>query len=806
MLIPILLMVASAGTLFYLGRPFWAWVVPLAVLFVSWWLKNPESTAIVPLASMAALAAIVGGIPMLRRIIVTKPLMPMVAKMLPSMSATEREALEAGTVWWDADLFSGDPEWKKLIEYRAKELTEAERDFLAGPVEEVCGMVTDFELGETGDLPDEVWDFLKRKGFFGMIVPKQYGGLGFSALAHSAIVTKLASRSVGLSVTVMVPNSLGPAELIQHYGTQEQKDHYLPNLASGELIPCFALTEPGAGSDAGSIQSSAVVCRGMWEGEEVLGMRLNWDKRYITLAPIASLIGLAFKLHDPEHLLGEVTDIGITCALIPADLEGVVTGDKHDPLGCPFYNGTTQGHDVFVPLDNIIGGRDMAGDGWRMLMQSLAAGRGISLPSMSVGAAQLATRTVGAYATIREQFGLPIGKFEGIEEPLARIGGLTYAMDASRLMTLGAIDNGEQPSVLTAVMKCYLTAGMRDIITDAMDIVAGSGISRGPRNILAGCYTSLPIAITVEGANILTRSMIIFGQGAIRCHPHAQAEINAVADRDLAGFDKHFFGHVGFVFTNVARSFALGVTRGALAGSPVSGPAGPMFAQFSRMSASFALLADVCMGTLGGTLKFREKVTGRLADAFSWLYIGSASLKRFVDEGQQERDLPYVRWATTHALYQIQEAMIGLLENMPMPGVGPVVRRILFPFGRSYSPPSDKLVAKVAQGLLEDGDARRHLTRDIYMPSSSEPGLGMMEDALGHIVKAHEVKKKIRVAVKAKQLDRKPKENLNERALEAKVIDDEEAAILKKADDLRAEVVAVDVFATKNSQQVHHSS
>ncbi|MFT5285670.1 MAG: acyl-CoA dehydrogenase [Planctomycetota bacterium] len=806
MLILFILMFALAGILLYFERPYWAWAAPLTLLFGWWYSQSGSTTAFTIFGTLAAIVIVVGGVPMLRRSFVSKPLMPLVAKMLPSMSATEREALDAGTVWWDADLFSGNPDWKKLIDYRGKELTEEEREFLAGPVEAVCGMVTDYDLGELGDLPDEVWAFLKTNGFFGMIVPKEYGGLGFSALAHSAIITKLASRSVGLSVTVMVPNSLGPAELILHYGTQEQKDHYLPRLASGEDIPCFALTEPSAGSDAGSITSSGVVCKGMWQGEEVLGMRLNWDKRYITLAPIADLIGLAFKLQDPEHLLGEADDMGITCALIPADLPGVITGARHDPLGCPFYNGTTQGEDVFVPLGNIIGDRKMAGHGWRMLMQSLAAGRGISLPSMSVGAAQLATRTVGAYATIREQFGLPIGRFEGIEEPLARIGGMTYAMDAARVMTLGAIDNGEQPSVLTAVMKCYLTAGMRDIITDAMDIVGGSGISRGPKNILAGCYTSLPIAITVEGANILTRSMIIFGQGAIRCHPHAQAEITAVADRDLAGFDKHFFGHIGFVFTNVARSFALGVTRGAIAETPVPGVAGPMFAQFTRMSAAFALLADVCMGTLGGTLKFREKVTGRLADAFSWLYIGSAALKRFVDEGQQERDLPYVRWATNHALYQIQEAMIGVLENMTLPFVGRTVRTLLFPFGRSYSPPSDALVAKVAQGLLEDGEARKHLTRDIYMPSSTEPGLGTLEEALGHVVKAHGVKKKIRNAVKTKQLARKPKSDINQRALEAKVIDEADLELLHAADRARATAIAVDAFDPPVQHEVRNSA
>ncbi len=805
-MILLFLMVALAGAFLYFGRPLWAWIAPLALALGWWWFGGANPTGFAIVASLAGLVVLVASFPPLRRALVTQRLMPVLAEILPRMSETERIALEAGSVWWDADLFSGAPDWKKLLAIQSKGLSERERDFLAGPVEQVCGMVSDHELAQAGDLSDEVWDFLRRNGFFGMIVPEKYGGLGFSALAHSAVVTKLASRSIGLSVTVMVPNSLGPAELILHYGTDEQKNHYLPRLARGELIPCFALTEPTAGSDAGSIKSSGVVCRGQWEGKDVLGLQLDWDKRYITLAPVASLIGLAFQMKDPEHLLGEKDDVGITCALVPTNLRGIEIGKRHDPLGVPFHNGPTKGVGVFVPLENIIGGPELAGHGWKMLMQTLAAGRGISLPSMSVGAAQLATRTVGAYATIREQFGVPIGKFEGIEEALARIGGLTYAMDSARLMTLSGIDLGEKPSVLTAVMKCYLTDGMRTVINDAMDIVAGAGISRGPRNIIAGAYTALPIAITVEGANILTRSMIIFGQGAIRCHPHAQQEIRAVDERNLAKFDEHFFGHVGFVFTNAARALWLGLTGSLLASKPTSGPAGALFRDFTRMSAAFAFLADICMGTLGGSLKFKEKITGRLADAFAWLYIGSAALKHFVEEGQQERDLPYARWAAQHALYEIQEALLGVLRNLPLPWLGMVVRPILFPFGARFSPPSDRLGAQVARSLLESGEARLHLTRDIYLPPPSEAGLGRMEEALEKVVRADAVKKRVREAVKAKTLDKKPAHTLNERALAAGIVSDAELVLLADADAARADVIAVDAFESVRHMEQSRSN
>jgi len=798
-----LLLAAMAAGFLFVGRALLAWTVPTAVA-LAWWrfTGDPSPTLFGVATGTFAVVALVTGLPPLRRALVTRHLMPLVAPLLPRMSDTERVALEAGTVWWDRDLFSGRPDWKKLLDFRPEGLTEREREFLAGPVEEICGKTTDYQAFEDGDLTDEVWTFLKEQRFFGMIIPEEYGGLGFSALAHAAVVTKLSSRSIGMAVSVMVPNSLGPAELILHYGTQEQKDHYLPRLARGEEIPCFALTEPNAGSDAASLQSTGVVCRGQWEGEEVLGLRLTWDKRYITLAPIATVLGLAFRMRDPEHLLGDREDIGITCALIPTNLDGIEIGTGHDPLGVPFHNGPTRGKDVFVPLDSIIGGPAMAGQGWRMLMQSLAAGRGIALPSMAVGAAELATRAVGAYASVRKQFGLAIGRFEGIEEPLARIGGLTYAMDAARLLTAGAIDAGEKPSVLTAIVKCYLSENMRRVVNDAMDVVGGAGICRGPRNVLAGAYTALPIAITVEGANILTRTMIVFGQGAIRCHPFAQIEMQAVEEGDLAKFDRGFFGHVGLVFTNMARAFVLGVTGNKLASWPVDGAAGPMFGSLSRMSAAFAFVADVCMGTLGGSLKFKEKLTGRLADAFSWLYIGSAALKRFVDEGQPERDLPYVRWSVQHALYEIQQALQGVLRNHPNRWIRLALRPIVFPLGARLAPPSDRLGHAVASGLLNDAEAREHLTRDIFLPPPSEPGLGLLEETLGLVVRASAVEKKVRTAVREKRLEKKPTATLVERAVAAGVISEAERRQVEEADAARDAAVAVDDFERARAEAV----
>ena len=579
-------------------------------------------------------------VPPIRRLLITPPIMKGMAGALPRMGETERIALEAGTVWWDGDLFSGRPDWKKLLEFRRRPLSDRERAFLDGPVEELCAMVDEWKVEREGDLPPEVWRFIKEKKFFGMIIPEEYGGLGFSALANSAVVTKVSSRSVAAAVTVMVPNSLGPAELLLHFGTDEQKRHFLPRLATGEDIPCFALTGPEAGSDAASTKSTGVVCRGRYRGQEMLGMRLNWRKRYITLGPVTTLIGLAFHLYDPDRLLGEKEDLGITLALIPPDLPGVEIGKRHDPLGVQFLNGPTYGKDVFVPLDTIIGGRARVGQGWQMLMSNLAAGRGISLPGLATGAAQLSSRVAGAYATVREQFDLPIGRFEGIEEPLARIAGHTYVMSGARVLTAGVVDAGEKPAVISAIMKAYLTEGMRIVVNAAMDIQAGAGISRGPRNVLAHAYMAVPIGITVEGANILTRSLIIFGQGAIRCHPFVRDEMAAVEDKDLVRFDRAFFAHMGFLVSNAFRSLGHALTGSAFARPGVAGPAGDYLARFTRMSVAFALVSDAAMATLGGQLKRKEKLSGRLADALAWLYLESTTVKKFWDDGKPEADMP----------------------------------------------------------------------------------------------------------------------------------------------------------------------
>lgn len=779
----------------YNGLGYWAWVVPGAIGLAWWTISNPPFPPSLPIAAaIFGALALVFGAPGLRRSLITSWVMKLVAPIMPRMGETERIALEAGTVWWDGDLFSGDPDWQKLLDFKVQPLSEKEQAFLEGPVETLCGLVNEWDVIQARDLPEEVWTFIKEHRLFGMIIPEDYGGLGFSAAAHSAIIVKLASRSVTTAVTVMVPNSLGPAELLLHYGTELQKRHYLPRLARGEEIPCFALTGPEAGSDAAATQSVGIVCRDVFEGEEVLGMRLSWRKRYITLGPVATVIGLAFRLLDPEGLLGEEEDLGITCALIPADLPGIEIGDRHDPMGVPFHNGPNAGDDVFVPLSFIIGGEQNAGEGWRMLMESLAAGRSISLPALSVASAQMATRTVGAYGMVREQFDTPIGRFEGIEEPLARIGGLTYLMDSARTLIAGAVDAGEKPAVLSAVVKAYLTEGMRRVVTDAMDIRAGAAICRGPRNILANAYQAVPIGITVEGANILTRSMIIYGQGAIRSHPFAEEEIRAVADHDLARFDRAFWPHAGHVMTNATRAFFLGISNGGLARPPADGEVKRYLRQLTRMSAAFALVSDTAMVTLGGQLKRREKITGRLADALAWMYLGSSALKRYIDTGRPAHDLPFVQWSCEHALWQIQEALIGVIDNFPSRPAAWMLRPLAFPFGARYRPPSDELGAALARGLLEDRQVRASLTADIYEPRPTELGLGRLTAALDHAVAALAVETKMRDAVRAGLLDKAPGDLLLARAFELGIITEEERQQVLQADQIRDEVIQVDSF------------
>ncbi len=568
-----------------------------------------------------------------RRNQLTKPLFKLYKSIMPEMSRTEKEAIEAGTTWWEADLFAGNPDWKKLHAIPVSTLSAEEQAFLDGPVEEVCRMVNDWEVThERADLSPEVWQYLKDNKFFAMIIKKKYGGLEFSAYAQSCVLQKLCGASAVLASTVGVPNSLGPGELLQHYGTDEQKDYYLPRLAVGKEIPCFALTSPEAGSDAGSIPDFGIVCKGEWEGQEVLGMRLTWNKRYITLAPIATVLGLAFKLRDPEHLLGDEEELGITCALIPTHIKGVEIGRRHFPLNVPFQNGPTRGKDVFVPLDFIIGGPAMAGQGWRMLVECLSVGRGITLPSNSTGGVKMLALASGAYSRIRRQFKLPIGKMEGIEEPLARIGGNAYIMGAAAKLTVTGIDLGEKPSVISAIVKYHLTDRAQKCIIDAMDIHGGKAICMGPNNYLARGYQGAPIAVTVEGANILTRSMIIYGQGAIRCHPYVLPEMLAASHPDqeqaLKDFDKAVFSHVGFAISNLVRSFWLGLTGARFAAAPFKDQTKGYYQQLSRLSANLAFLSDMAMGTLGGELKRKERVSARLGDVLSQLYLASSALKR----------------------------------------------------------------------------------------------------------------------------------------------------------------------------------
>ena len=805
-LLLLVLALVAAITLLYRNLPLYAsavaWLLVLCALFggpvevgQGWFTGLGSNWIWIALLWLIPLA-LFGPTP-IRRALVTPTVFKIIAPILPVMSDTEKTALDAGSVWWDGDLFSGNPDWKKLLAFRPKELTPEERAFVDGPVETVCSMVTEWGVTQRGDLPPEVWEYLKSEGFFGLIIPKKYGGKGFSAAAHSAVILKLSSRSTVLAVTVMVPNSLGPAELLGHYGTEEQKERLLPRLADGRELPAFALTEPNAGSDAASMTSNGVVCMGQWEGEEVLGIRLNWDKRYITLASVSTLLGLAFKLSDPDGLMGNQIEYGITCALIPTDLPGVVAERRHDPLGVPFFNGPTQGHDVFVPIDFIIGGQKNAGMGWRMLMDCLAAGRGICLPSQACAGGQVATRTTGAYASIRQQFGMSIGLFEGIEEPLARIAGRSYYLDAMRNLTVGAIDAGEKPAVLTAICKRWMTEAMRDVMNDAMDVVGGAGISRGPRNILSAGYTGAPISITVEGANILTRSMIVFGQGAIRCHPFAQKEIDAVAAKDLGAFDRAFFGHVGFIFTNAARSVVLSATGGYVAGVPLGGPEGYYMKQLTRLSASFAIVSDISMGVLGGGLKRMEKMTGRLADVLAWMYMGSAAVHRFRQDGCPERDLPYMRWAAQTALYEAEQALLGVIRNFPVRPAAALMRVMVFPYGPRMTPPSDRLGAHVARGILYDGEARTHLGSGIYIPPADEEGLGRLEKVLGDVIAARPVQRKIREAVSAKKLERKPKATLYERAEEAGIITADDRELLGRAAEERDEVVQVDSFSAE---------
>ena len=751
---------------------------------------------------VAALFAALSVVKPLRRAVVTGPLFGVFKRVLPQVSQTEQEALDAGSVWWDADLFTGNPDWKKLLAYPAAKLTAEEQAFVDGPVEELCGMLDEWDINhERMDLSPATWKFIRDKGFLGIIIPKSFGGLGFSAFAHSEIVTKISTRSGAAAVTVMVPNSLGPAELLIHYGTEEQKNHYLPRLAKGQEIPCFALTNPDAGSDAASIPDFGIVCRGMHDGREVLGIRLTWEKRYITLAPVATLLGLAFRLHDPEGLLGGGEDLGITLALVPTAHPGVITGRRHDPLGCAFMNGPTTGKDVFIPIDWVIGGQAQVGNGWRMLMECLAAGRSISLPSMSMAAGKIGTRVTGAYARIRSQFKTPIGKFEGIEEPLARIGGSTYVMDAMRRLTMAALDMGEKPSVISAICKYHMTERMRSVLNDAMDVHGGKGICMGPNNYLGRAYQTAPIAITVEGANILTRSLIIFGQGAIRCHPWVLKEIRSAAADDLVAFDQALWGHVSFTVSNAARALWLGLTGGK--GIPV--PGSPRTARYlqilTRFSSAYALLADMSMFVIGGSLKRKEMLSARLGDILSHLYMMSATVKRFHDDGCPEEDVPLLTWAMYDSSFKLQVAMDGVLANFPNRAIAWVLRRLAFPKGLTLTAPHDKWASRVARLLIEPGPVRDRLTAGIYLPRREDDVIGRLEFAMEAVIKAEPIEAKVRAAQKEGRLAQRTLAERRDAAVKGGIITPAEFEHLVRTDRLKREVIMVDDFPNDLSRQ-----
>jgi acyl-CoA dehydrogenase len=762
-----------------LGAPAGIWKGFLGLLLAALWLLNVRT---------------------LRKALITRPFMKTYLKLLPVMSQTEKEALEAGTVWWDGELFTGAPDWPKLLAAKPPQLSAAEHAFLEGPCEELCRMLDDWNIThERADLPPQVWEFLKTRGFFAMIIPKKYGGLEFSAYAHSCVLAKISSRSATTSSTVAVPNSLGPAELLNHYGTEEQKNYYLPRLARGEEVPCFALTGPRAGSDASSIPDTGVVCRGMWQGREIVGLKLNFSKRYITLAPVASVIGLAFRMFDPERLLGGKTDIGITCALIPRGTPGVSIGRRHFPLNIPFQNGPILGKDVFVPLDFIIGGPRMAGSGWRMLVEQLSVGRCISLPSNATGGAKAGVWATGAYARIRRQFNTPVGKFEGVEEVIARMVGLTYTMDAARSVTAGAIDGGEKPSVPSAMLKYHVTEMGRQVANDAMDVHGGKGICLGPRNYLGRGYQVVPVAITVEGANLLTRNLIIFGQGAVRCHPFVLREMTAARNPDRAAgvdeFDRALFGHIGFSISNAVRSLIMALTHARFTHVPVEDSTVRYYQHIVRFSASFAFAVDVAMLTLGGYLKKKESLSARLGDVLSCMYLASMVLKHHENQGRQPEDLPIVEWACRNLLYHAQEQLHGFLRNFPNRALAGAMRALIFPRGRVYSAPDDRLGRKVAGLVTSPTEARERLCQYIYWTLEPANPLGLLQEALLLAVQLEPLEKRIRVeGVNTGKVTALDLPGRIQQALAVGILSETEAAALRDYDRKVMDLIHVDDF------------
>lgn len=785
----------------YLRLPLLVWSLLLgAGLAVVTLLSGNDASQISLMWIVYAAIIIPLNLKVIRRLLFSKSIYKAMKKVMPTISQTEQEALDAGDVWWEAELFSGKPDFSFLQNVPKPKLTDEEQAFIDGPVETFCGMLDDWQITHVDyDLSEESWQYAKDNGFFALIIPKKYGGLDYSAYCHSQVVMKIGSRSGSAGVSIMVPNSLGPGKLLMTYGTEEQKDYYLPRLAKGIDIPCFGLTGPDAGSDAGAMPDIGVVCYGSYEGKDkVLGIRLNWAKRYITLAPIATLLGIAFKLSDPEHLLSDVEERGITLALIKRDTKGVEIGNRHFPVNQAFMNGPIRGKDVFIPLESVIGGVDYVGKGWSMLMECLGDGRAISLPALGTAAGKSGARYTGAYARIRQQFHTPIGHFEGVEEALTEIAGQAYVMDASRSLVASALDSGVVPSVISAIVKYQVMERMRQVLNSSMDIHGGHGICMGPRNHLARAYELIPVGITVEGANILTRTMIIFGQGAMRSHPYLLKEVKAVHSKDqvqgVKDFDNALFAHLGFIFSNVVRSFWLAITFAKFTSTPGDNVTSYYYKQLVRMSSAFALMADICVGVLGGSLKRREKISGRLADVLANLYIVSAVLKHYEDQGSHKEDAVLLQWACEDALYNAQYALKGIMKNLPVPLIGRLCNMIIFPLTKPYQRPNDKTGHKVARLTLGPSQTLDRLCDGIYISDNKDDATGRIDYALLLVLRTRKIQTTLRDAFKAGQLSSRDRDAYEE-AKQKNIITENEYDLLVETEEAIQNAIKVDEFS-----------
>lgn len=813
----VLLLVSSLVLIFFgLGGHLAAFMLAIAV-FVGLWLDNFHWFSFLGSGLLLTFAVVILYPNNIRRVYLSRPLLQWVRGRLPQLSDTESEALKSGSVDWDGELFSGRPNWQFLLNANHGKLNEAEQAFLDGPVEQLCEMVDDWSItNELFDLPTEVWTFLRREGFFGLIIPPEYGGKGFSETAHSEIVMKISTRSVSTAVTVMVPNSLGPGELLMEYGTEAQKSYYLPRLSSGEDIPCFGLTSPIAGSDAGAIPDKGIVCKGEWKGEQVLGLKVTWNKRYITLAPVATLIGLAIKVYDPAGLLGENKNIGVTCVMIPRDVPGVNIGTRHLPMNAVFMNGPTWGSDVFIPMECVIGGQTMLGKGWTMLLECLSIGRSISLPALATGAGKIACLATGAYASAREQFGRPISQFEGVQEALEPLAGYTYIMDAARCFTASMLDRGVRPAVPSAVLKYRNTDLMRVVVNHAMDIVAGRGVITGPRNFLSRAYQAVPIGITVEGANILTRSLMIFGQGAIRCHPYIVEEIEAANNENktqaVVQFDSIIYHHLAHTLGNAVKTLFHGLTFGRLVSVPREGNLRPYYQQLSRFSAAFAVLTDTTLLSIGGGLKARQRLSGRMADCLVHLYYASAVIKQWHEEGYPETHRPLVEWCLKNSLHDLQKQMRKLIQNYPVPVLRWPLRLLVFPLGAiGLAKPSDELGTQVALSIVKDTPLRDRITRGAYQSNNPEDPVGRVINAYRLANETHDLRDRLHSAVRRNDPDDldgiallmgHQREELIDWAVSQEVISEDERAPLLEALTSLYDVIRVDSFEAEGIQQI----